>query len=102
MAGLCEGGNEPAGSLKAISPAECEVLSVIKFLNAEGIAPIEIDRQLCQVYGPNVMSRQMVRCSTWSPRRAKTEQLVTGLTATCRSRGGRSSNLNGHIVWLAR
>ncbi|KAJ4438727.1 hypothetical protein ANN_14676, partial [Periplaneta americana] len=41
------------------APAECEVRSVIKFLNAQGIAPIEIDRQLCQVYGANVMSKQM-------------------------------------------
>ncbi|KAJ4446891.1 hypothetical protein ANN_13592 [Periplaneta americana] len=48
------------------APAACEVRSVIKFLNAQGIAPIEIDRQLCQVYGPNVMSKQMVRCSTRS------------------------------------
>ncbi|KAJ4443662.1 hypothetical protein ANN_05337 [Periplaneta americana] len=31
--------------------------SVIKFLNAQGIAPIEIDRQLSA--GPNVMSKQM-------------------------------------------
>ncbi|KAJ4438194.1 hypothetical protein ANN_14133 [Periplaneta americana] len=44
------------------APAECEVRSVIKFLNAQGIAPIEIDRQLCQIYGPKVMSKQMVRC----------------------------------------
>ncbi|KAJ4435905.1 hypothetical protein ANN_18525 [Periplaneta americana] len=41
------------------APAECEVRSVIKFLNAQGIAPIEIDRQLYQVYRPNVMSKQM-------------------------------------------
>ncbi|KAJ4430131.1 hypothetical protein ANN_22341 [Periplaneta americana] len=34
-----------------------EVWSVIKFLNAQGIAPIEIDRQLSA--GPNVMSKQM-------------------------------------------
>ncbi|GFU26364.1 hypothetical protein TNCV_199501 [Trichonephila clavipes] len=32
------------------SPAASEVRSVIKFLNAESIAPIEIHRQLCQVY----------------------------------------------------
>ncbi|KAJ4430746.1 hypothetical protein ANN_19337 [Periplaneta americana] len=32
----------------------------------QGITPIEIDRQLCQVYGPNVMSKQMLRCSTRS------------------------------------
>ncbi|GFU17720.1 hypothetical protein TNCV_1744761 [Trichonephila clavipes] len=30
------------------SPAASEVRSVIKFLNAESIAPIEIHRQLCQ------------------------------------------------------
>ncbi|KAJ4431736.1 hypothetical protein ANN_20338 [Periplaneta americana] len=43
------------------SPAACEVRSVIKFFNAQNIAPIEIHRQLCQVYGPNIMSKQMVR-----------------------------------------
>ncbi|GFT40277.1 uncharacterized protein TNCV_627701 [Trichonephila clavipes] len=37
------------------SPATCEVRSVIKFLNV----PIEIHRQLCQVYGLNIMSKQM-------------------------------------------
>ena len=38
--------------MKALIPAptDCEVLSVIKFLNAQSIAPIEIHRQLCQVY----------------------------------------------------
>ncbi|KAJ4445887.1 hypothetical protein ANN_12573 [Periplaneta americana] len=40
--------------------------------------------------------------SEYAPRRAKTDQLAAGLTATCRSRGGRSSNQNGDIVWLAR
>ncbi|KAJ4437008.1 hypothetical protein ANN_17140 [Periplaneta americana] len=34
--------------------------SVIKFFNAQTIAPIEIHQQLCQVYGPNIMSKQMV------------------------------------------
>ncbi|KAJ4441171.1 hypothetical protein ANN_11022 [Periplaneta americana] len=43
------------------SPAACQVRSVIKFFNAQTIAPIEIHRQLCQVYGPNIMSKQMVR-----------------------------------------
>ncbi|GFU70086.1 uncharacterized protein TNCV_2752211 [Trichonephila clavipes] len=43
------------------SPAACEVRSVIKFLNAQSIAPIEIHRQLCQVYGLNIMSKQMER-----------------------------------------
>ncbi|GFV63574.1 HTH_48 domain-containing protein [Trichonephila clavipes] len=43
------------------SPAASEVRSVMKFLNAESIAPIEIHRQLCQVYWLNIMSKQMVR-----------------------------------------
>ena len=30
------------------APAECAVWSVIKFLNAQSIAPIEIHRELCQ------------------------------------------------------
>ena len=30
------------------APADCEVRSVMKFLNAERIVPIEIHRQLCQ------------------------------------------------------
>ncbi|KAJ4428572.1 hypothetical protein ANN_24616 [Periplaneta americana] len=56
------GGGTRSLDREELSPAACEVRSVIKFLNAQGIAPIEIYRQLCQVYGPNVMSKQMVRC----------------------------------------
>ncbi|KAJ4446661.1 hypothetical protein ANN_13358 [Periplaneta americana] len=41
------------------APAECEVRSVIKFLNAQGIAPIEIDRKLCQVYGQALGALQL-------------------------------------------
>ena len=44
------------------APADCEVRSVVKFLNALSIEPIKIHHQLCQVYGPNVMSKQAVRC----------------------------------------
>ncbi|KAJ4450689.1 hypothetical protein ANN_02118 [Periplaneta americana] len=36
------------------SPAACEVRSVIKLFNGQSIAPIEMHRQLCQVYGPNI------------------------------------------------
>ena len=43
----------------APAPGNCEVWSVIKFLNVQRIAPIEI-YQLCQVYGPNVLSKQMM------------------------------------------
>ena len=43
-------------------PSDCEVQSVIKVLNAHSIAPIEIHCHLCQVNGPNVMTKQMVHC----------------------------------------
>jgi len=37
------------------SPAKCEVLSVIRFLNAKGERPAEIHKQIVGVYG-NVMN----------------------------------------------
>ncbi|PNF33163.1 hypothetical protein B7P43_G13585 [Cryptotermes secundus] len=43
------------------TPADCGVQSVKKIFNAQSMAPIEINRQLCRVYGPNVVSKQMVR-----------------------------------------
>jgi len=42
------------------SPAKCEVLSVIRFLNAKFEHPAEIHKQIVVVYG-NVMNRQNVR-----------------------------------------
>jgi hypothetical protein len=42
-------------------PASCEIRSVIKFLNAINIRPAEIYRQVCEVYGENAMSDEMVR-----------------------------------------
>ncbi|KAJ4428978.1 hypothetical protein ANN_25974 [Periplaneta americana] len=39
------------------APITCEVWSVIKFLNAQGIAPIEIDRQLCRSMGKQMLNR---------------------------------------------
>ena len=44
------------------SPSDCEVWSVIKFLNAQSIAPIEIHRLLYQIYGPNIMRKHKVYC----------------------------------------
>ena len=41
------------------SPAQCEVRSVIRFLNAKGERPAEIHKQIVAVYG-NVMNRQNV------------------------------------------
>ena len=41
--------------------ADCEIRSVIRFLNARNVLPNEIRHQMCQVYGDNAMSDGMVR-----------------------------------------
>ena len=41
--------------------ADCEIRSVIRFLNARNVLPSEIHHQICQVYGDNAMSHGMVR-----------------------------------------
>jgi histone-lysine N-methyltransferase SETMAR len=43
------------------NPASCEVRSVIRFLLARNNKPIEIHRQICQVYGNDVYSESGVR-----------------------------------------
>jgi len=40
---------------------DCEIQSVICFLNATNELPSEIHHQICQVYGDNAMSDGMVR-----------------------------------------
>jgi transposase len=46
---------------KIKKPAECEMRSVISFLNAKNIRLADIRRQLCEVYGEHVMRDSMVR-----------------------------------------
>jgi len=41
--------------------ADCEIRSVIRFLNARNVLPSEIHHQICQVHGVNAMSDGMVR-----------------------------------------
>jgi len=41
--------------------ADCEMRSVIRFLNARNVLTSEIHHQVCQVYGDNVMSDVIVR-----------------------------------------
>jgi len=41
--------------------ADCEIRSVIRFLNARNVLPSEIHHQICKVYGDNSMSDGMVR-----------------------------------------
>jgi len=40
---------------------DCEIQSVIRFLNARNVLPSAIHHQICQVYGDNAMSDGMVR-----------------------------------------
>ncbi|GBM96075.1 hypothetical protein AVEN_112694-1 [Araneus ventricosus] len=42
-------------------PADCEVRSVIRFLNPNNVKQSEINRQLIEIYGENVMTDGMVR-----------------------------------------
>jgi len=41
--------------------ADCDIPSVIRFLNARNVLPSESQHQICQVYGDNAMSDGMVR-----------------------------------------
>jgi len=41
--------------------ADCEIRSVIRFLNARNVLPSEIHHQICQVYCDNGMVRKWVR-----------------------------------------
>jgi len=41
--------------------ADCEIRSVIRFLNGRSILSSEIHQQICQVYGDNAISDDMVR-----------------------------------------
>ncbi|KAJ4446250.1 hypothetical protein ANN_12944 [Periplaneta americana] len=77
------------------SLAACEVRSVIKFFSAQSTAPIEIHRQLCQVYGPNIMIKQMVR--RWCRQFSEGRQSVHD-----DERSGRPSLINEDRVELVR
>ena len=50
--------------MEALNPAsaECEVRSMIKCLNAQSIAQIEIHRHLCRVYGNTRLDVQHISC----------------------------------------
>ena len=37
--------------MRLVATAKCEIRAVIRFLNAKKVAPIEIHRQLTEVYG---------------------------------------------------
>ena len=45
-----------------LAPDDYEVWSLIKFLNAQSISPIEVYRQLCHVYGHTRLDSQHISC----------------------------------------
>ena len=38
------------------NPTDCEIRSVIRYLSAKGVKAVEIHRNICEVYGQNIMS----------------------------------------------
>ena len=56
-----------------VSPASCEIRSVIRFLSVQGNSVTEIHRRLSRVYGNGVMSDGFVRewCRKLKDRRTK-------------------------------
>jgi len=71
--------------------ADCEMRSVIRFLNARNVLPSEIHHQICQVYGDNEMSDGMVRkwVRIFNERRENVHY---------EARGGRPSLVNDGLV----
>ncbi|GBN47585.1 hypothetical protein AVEN_216232-1 [Araneus ventricosus] len=43
------------------NPTDCEIRSVIRFLNAKDVKAAEIRRQISEVYGENITSKGMIR-----------------------------------------
>jgi len=71
--------------------ADCEIRSVIRFLNARNVLPSNIHHQICQVYGDNVMSDGMVRkcVRMFNERREKVHD---------EARNGRPSLVNDYLM----
>ena len=71
------------------SPAKCEVLSVVRFLNANSESPAKIHKQIVAAYG-NVMNLQNVTkcCREFSERRTVVHD---------KQRGGRPSLISDDL-----
>jgi len=71
--------------------ANCEIRSVIRFLNARNVLPSEVQKQICQMYGDKAMSDGMVR--KWVRMFNEGRENVHD-----DARSGRSSLLNDDLV----
>ena len=74
---------------------DCEIRSVIRFLNARNVLPSESHHQICQVYGDNAMSDDMVR--KWVPMFNEGRENVQD-----EARSGRPSLVNDDVVRKAK
>ena len=70
---------------------DCEIRSVIRFLNARDVLPGEIRHQICQVYGDNALSDGMV----WKCVRMFNEEREN---VHDEARSGRPSLMNDDLV----
>jgi len=70
--------------------ADCEIRSVISFLNTRNVLPSEIHHQICQAYGDNAMSDGMVR--KWA------RMFNEGENVHDEARSGRPSLVNDDLV----
>ena len=43
------------------NPADCEIRFVIRYLSSKGVKAVEIHRNICEVYGQNILNDVMVR-----------------------------------------
>jgi hypothetical protein len=75
-------------------PADCEIRSVIHFLNARNVKPADIHRQIYEVYGENAMSDGMVR--KWVRQFNEGREIVHD-----EARSGRPSVVNDDLVRAA-
>ncbi|GFW89020.1 hypothetical protein TNCV_2684541 [Trichonephila clavipes] len=80
-------------------PADLEVRSVIRFLNTENVKPVEIHRQLVEVYGENVMSNETVKKNTVLATRG---QSATGTSCEAPARGDSRSTLSTRPVSVGK
>ncbi|KAJ4448394.1 hypothetical protein ANN_10410 [Periplaneta americana] len=93
----CEFDSCPAGQ---VPPGASSMAAVVRngssySFSRRRTAPIEIHRQLCQVYGPNIMSKQMMR--RWCRQFSEGRQSVHD-----EERSGRPSLINDDRVELVR
>jgi hypothetical protein len=62
------------------NPASCKIRAVIRFLHVKTLSAVEIYRELCTVYGQNLMSEGTVRqwCRMFIDRRTNVYDVEQG------------------------